>query len=591
MRHDPKLGWDATSQEISIVEPEKLSLARELLTFLVRTLKTMFLYPQNNPIPSEFRNSLFEKFTRFLDEYEELKLVADQGKLLLQGEVVHEDTGHEEGIALAMYRDGIREMVFKEGLSAEELRNFLEAIKCSLQGETAEDDLVTLLWERDFLHIRYTVIEQASDLPEPILLESATVEDFEKIYYSEVSLTDQSPLSTERLGLEVSELVSAEIANLLKNMGSFQKEELAEINSLLQVERFYRRQAEVITLLFEIIYQEEQLAGFSETLGLVQKVSDQFLAGRRFDLAVELLRQLKKAQEYYLGRSDSRAEKLRLAVERLGEKEQFSKLTEMLNHEKQLPAEQVYQYLVLLSPLVIPSLIQMLGELKTFASRKLLCQVLEFYAHNQLEQVAKGILDKRWYVVRNLAMVLGRTKDPRILSHLKRTLKHSDFRVRKESILALSRLNTREANLLLIESLSDPDRKIRLSATRVLAAAREKVAFLPLWKQITAKDFIERGEDEIKETFQALVLVDQEESLKYILEYLRKFHLWQRGRHLECKLLALEALEKSSSPNLSSCFEKITSLRNRAVSNTARRILQLLEARSRRKEELDAQPA
>src|SRR3990172_11445186 len=190
---DYKTNLEISSQEVSIVGPEKLRQVRELISFLTRTLKTMFLYPQNNPIPKEFKKNLYEKFCHFLDEYEELKFVAEQNKLLLLGELIHEDASGEEGIALAMYRDGIREIVIKNGLKAEELEDFLEALKTSLQSKSVDDDLVTLLWEKDFLHLRYTVVEQASDLPEPIVLESGSSVEFEKIYYSEVSLADEKP--------------------------------------------------------------------------------------------------------------------------------------------------------------------------------------------------------------------------------------------------------------------------------------------------------------------------------------------------------------------------------------------------------------
>ena len=584
---ETRTSWEITSQEVSLVAPEKLRMVKEFLAFAVRTLKTMLLYPQNNPIPSEFKKNLFEKFSNYLDEYEELKLVAEQNKILLSGEVVHEDPPQEEGLALALYRDGIRELIFKNGLKLEELENFLEAIKVALQSKSGEDDLVTLLWEKDYLHLRYTVIEQASDLPEPLLLESTSTEELEKIYYSEISLGEEelAPLQEGKPMLELADLVSEEIARLLKNITSFEREELAEINSLLQIERFYRRQAEAIPILFEILLQEEDSAGFNEVLSLIEKILEEFLADCRFDLAAEVLKQYRKNQEDFRGRLPARADRLALAVEHWGEKDQLSKLAGLLNQDKELPTDQIYQYLVLLSPNSIPQFIGLLGELRTFSSRKLLCQVLEYFAHNHLEQVASGIYDKRWYVVRNLAMILGRTQDPRIATYLKRTLKHSDFRVRKETILALSRLNTAEANLLLVESLADPDRKIRINATRALAAAREKKALEPLWLQINRPDFWERGEDEIKESFEALVSIGEEEGLEYVYNYIRKFQLWHRARYQECKLLALKALEKSSNPNLSGYLEKMTKLKNKTIRTAARRLLDHLTAKSQRKKE------
>jgi len=582
-----KTGGEFAAQEVSLVAPEKLRSAKELLSLLARTLKTMFLYPQNNPIPQEFKRNLFEKFSQYLDEYEDLKLVTEQGKILLSGEVVYEDAGGEEGIALAMYRDGIREIVFQEGLKLEELENFLEAVKISLQSKSGEDDLVTLLWEKDFLHLRYAVVEQASDLPEPLVLESTSTEEMEKIYYSEISLdeTEFTPSEEGKPLVEPQDLASEEVARLLQNIGSFQKEESAEINSLLQIEKFYRRQAEVIPILFEILVQEEELAGFTEVLSLAEKVSDEFLSGRRFDLAAELLKQIRKSQEYFKERSQVRADKLSSAIERKGDKASLDKLVDFLNQEKEYPTEQIYQYLVLLSTSAIPNLIAMLGELKTFSARKLLCQVLEYFAHSHLDQVASGLQDKRWYVVRNTVMILGRTQDPKMAAYLKKTIQHADFRVRKETVLALSRLGSSEAGLLLMEGLKDSDRKIRIYALRALAAAKEKKALDPLWQQINAKEFLERGEDEIKETWEALILVGEEQGLEYVYKYLQKFSLWRRTRILEIKLLALKAMEKSNHPDLVTYLEKIARLKNKSISIMAQTLLEHVSARGQRRKE------
>ena len=582
-----RTGFGILTQEVSLVSPEKLRLVRDLLTFMVRTMKTMLLYPQNNPIPHEFRKNLHEKFSLYLDEYEELKLVAEQGKLLLSGELVHEDPPQEEGIALAMYRDGIREIFFRSGLKLEELVNFLEAVKVSLQSKSGEDDLVTLLWEKDFTHLRYTVIEQASDLPEPIQLQSTVSEDFEKIYYSEITLGDQE-LSAVEEGkpiIDLHDLASEEIARLLKNITAFEKEELAEINYLLQIEKFYRKQSEVAPILFDILVQEEEQAGFDEALRLIEKVLDEFLAGRRLDLAAEVLKQFRKQQEYFAGRSEARAQRLSVALERAGDKSRFERLVTLMNQDREAVTQQIYQYLVLLAPAAIPNLIWMLGELRHFSARKLICQALEYFAHSHLEQVAAGMHDKRWFVVRNLAMVLGRTQNPKIVPHLKKSIRHADFRVRKESILALSRLNSKEASQLLIESLKDSDRKIRLYATRALAATREKEAFEPLWREINSRGFAERGEDEIKEAFEALVLIGEEEGLEHVLSYIKKINFWQKGRYQECKLLALRALEKSGNPNLAGFLEQIARLKNRAIRQSAKQILEHVNLRNQRKRE------
>ncbi|MCI0531554.1 MAG: HEAT repeat domain-containing protein [candidate division Zixibacteria bacterium] len=576
--------WSILSEEIVTVTPEMAATAKDLLAYVVRTLKTMLLYPQNNPIPGEFKKNLFDKFSKYLTGYDELTLLADQNRIQLGSELIHEDNSQEEGVALLMYRDGIREISFSKGLTFEEMENFLNALKTALQSKSGDDDLVTLLWAKDFLHLKYTVVELTTDLPEPKLLDTKTAELNEKIYYSEVSLDgrDLPPVPDGEPLLEISEFSSAEIARLLKNVASFQQEELAEINTLLQIENFYHGQAEVIPILFEILEQEKDFGEFQLVLGLVQNVHDQFVSGAKFDLAGQVLTSLKKSRQHYSAASEDKAEKLKQALERCGDKIHLDKIAEWLNQEMQNDLEHLYQYLIVLEPEAVTRLVEMLAELKFFSARKMLCRVLEHFSKSNLDLVASGLDHRRWYVVRNVVLTLGKVKDPRIITELKKTLKHSDWRVRRETILALSKLNTAESKLLLVESLKDADRKIRIQAVRALAYSQEKRALEPLWLQVNNAKFLERGEDEVKEIFDALVVIDQELGLEYLFRYIQKFHFWYRNRYLAFKLLALKAMQKSDSPQLRGCLERITHMGNRSLRSQAKVLLERINLKTQK---------
>ena len=114
----------------------------------------------------------------------------------------------------------------------------------------------------------------------------------------------------------------------------------------------------------------------------------------------------------------------------------------------------------------------------------------------------------------------------------------------------------------------------------------------PLWQQINAKEFPERGEDEIKETWEALILVGEEQGLEYVYKYLQKLPFWRRKRILEIKLLALKALEKSNHPDLVTYLEKISRLKNKSISIMAQTLLEHVLARGqRRKEEENVTPS
>ena len=65
----------------------------------------------------------------------------------------------KESLAFLFYRDGIREIRFHKGLEAREVYDFLSIVRKSDLVNRMEDDLVTLLWEKDFSHISFTSLD------------------------------------------------------------------------------------------------------------------------------------------------------------------------------------------------------------------------------------------------------------------------------------------------------------------------------------------------------------------------------------------------------------------------------------------------
>ena len=107
---------------------ELIKAAQEVVNLLIKAIKIFCIYPPDNPIPKEFRHNLFRKLTEFLEENEELKLRIDQSRLLFEDKVILKEEKKDEGVAFALYRDGIRELSFHKGLEQEELFSILEAI-------------------------------------------------------------------------------------------------------------------------------------------------------------------------------------------------------------------------------------------------------------------------------------------------------------------------------------------------------------------------------------------------------------------------------------------------------------------------------
>ena len=128
------------------------------LQILVRTIKAHRMYLSNNPTLHKFQADLEARTWSVLKEVGDLPLTVQQFDFLFENYSVYHNAAKEESLAFRFYSDGVREITLREGLEPQELRGFVEVLKRATDVATGQDDVVTLLWERDFRHIEYAYI-------------------------------------------------------------------------------------------------------------------------------------------------------------------------------------------------------------------------------------------------------------------------------------------------------------------------------------------------------------------------------------------------------------------------------------------------
>lgn len=556
-------------------DTQKIKAAADLIGFLVRALKTMFLYPQNNPIPQDFKKNLFAKFTNFLEHYDELVLRLEQNQFLCDGEAIYQDPSIEEGIAIVLHRDGVRQLAFSKGLTEVELYNFLDILK-RLNRISSEDDSVTLLWEQDFSHIHYLVVDSYIDSYQPKLSETPATENLEKLYYSEINMAEAGAgVSSETQNI----LSSPEMSVIFNNLDTFDPDELDEINKLLESDNSYSGADEVVLILFEILAQEQELNEYHDTVALLEKALDSFFNLGNISSACLLVKKLKEEEQSQKLTSKTKADRLKTAMEKAGDKERIYKLARLLNENKSVDIKLVKQYLEILPASAISSLIYLLGELNHFAARKVVCEVLEGFGASHLDLIANGIFDSRWFVVRNIVWVLGNLRTPKSYEHLKRTLRHSDSRVRRESIVSLAKIGTPQAYDYLIAILADPERKIRSLALKALVAGKVKNVLNPLWEMVSDKKFRERGPEEKKDVIEAIAAIGEEEGSLLLKKLIRKRNWFQKSYWRELKQMAVKALERYPNAATLGILYELESKAPRFLSPVVKTALKRVEAK------------
>jgi len=155
---------DKAPRQYSPEERQRIERVKKLMFDLSKTVRSYTLYNQNNEAIKKFIQQLFENLTSFLEQEEVLNLRIRPETILFDDAIVYENNNLEESIATKLYKDGLKELVFQRGLEKKDLVDFIDILNADLdRPEFFDEDIVSLMWERDFERISYFVIEGFSD--------------------------------------------------------------------------------------------------------------------------------------------------------------------------------------------------------------------------------------------------------------------------------------------------------------------------------------------------------------------------------------------------------------------------------------------
>jgi HEAT repeat protein len=131
--------------------------------------------------------------------------------------------------------------------------------------------------------------------------------------------------------------------------------------------------------------------------------------------------------------------------------------------------------------------------------RMRLLDVLTQIGKEATDLIAKRMEDDRWYVRRNVCLLLARVGDQATMSVLLPCLKDRDPRVRIEAVKGISDLGKQDAEEALIDAMSDKDYQVKEEVVRNLGRVGEKKAMLALTMMLDRRSLFGGGErDEVR---------------------------------------------------------------------------------------------
>ncbi len=196
-------------------------------------------------------------------------------------------------------------------------------------------------------------------------------------------------------------------------------------------------------------------------------------------------------------------------------------------------AKQVRACLQLLADDLVAPLVRVLGTESRGVVRAMICDLLASIGADRLNELGAFVTDARWYLVRNVAEVLGRMRSSGAVPYLGQLVHHPDYRVRRETLNALASIGTEEAQTLVAGFLDDADERLRMRALQSLDTWEAWKAMPKLLAIVERRDLWNRQFEMKRAALEALARLGAKQCLPGIKKIARAGFVWGvRGREL-----------------------------------------------------------
>jgi hypothetical protein len=527
---------------------EKVKSTKSLIQTFLQTLKAFRLYEANHPILSKFLERLRKDFDQYFGEFDSFSLQVGEHRLYYRGNIVYENKDVKESLAFVFFKDGIRELQFSKGLEFKEMIDFLNIVRKGDLLNRMEDDLVTLLWEKDFSHITFTAVDEF--LEGSATLVPATEEDLIKGSEYKGSLEDGLQ---EKVG--EAETPSLPIEGLERAINPAPGQSLVQACQLTPEEREAidreARQEEqpdyifiLINNLIEILlHLGEDVDAYENMISYFDRVIEYLLEQKEVGKAVALLSSLNETMDSIMMK-----DRQIFAIQRIVQNSCNPHSIELLgkamkgNGEAHAESESILEYLRLLTKQAVEPLCLLLGEVESGRWRKTICERLVALCREGIQPLSKFLSDHNPMLVCHILYILGSIGDPSAVNYLGDLVTHKDLKVREETLQVLNKFGENGKDLMqrfLLDSVSG----IRSRAALLLARNAKDESVKPLTEIILSEDFYKRDYKEKASFFRALGETGSKEVIPILEGIVKKKRLFQREKWNEMRQCAVNTLK------------------------------------------------
>lgn len=534
----------------------------------LRTFRAAQLYRTNNLVYREALDGLKAAFPPVWEALQELTIDVTEDSFLWEDTPVLSERNRGESVVWALFKDGIRSLTFSPGVEEREIVALLRAILRARElGTEAPDDLLTLMWQGDYQHIRYTFVELGQD-EAPALQPAGSSPD------SGLRDTIQMRVAEEVTDMLVAGGLSTERPPEHSDAFLLDDADIAYLRG--EVEREYKQDlgGNVMAMLFEILELQTATSVRTDVIFILKEFFTHMLGVGDLRGVALLLRKMDALLNRAPKLSRAHLAALREIPRMINQPGALDLVLKTLDSATDLVDDQDVSGLFReLDHETLVTMLSSLSQMTTRRARFLVRQAIQQVAQAHPERLSRALeVDDEAVLLEALHMAAESKATP-LVPQLGFLLEHTNNEIRRATVDALATADSAEALRQLDRAVDDADHEVRVAAMQRLVDRRHRPV-LPKIEAVVIHRGL-RGADlrEKMPFFEAYGLLAGDQGVDPLFAILQGTGLFRRKDDAETRACAALALGKIGTTAARDALRSARSAKEPLVRNAISRAL------------------
>src|SRR6266478_4141904 len=555
----------AKTEERGLPEPSfPIVYVTELLKAFVKAVRAHQLYLPNNPMHARSLEAVREAFAKLWQQTDEIDLQVVETRLEWEGRVVLDEEGRtSDNIAWLLYKDGIRELKMLEGFEQEELGVFFNLLQRVRKATDDDDDLLTLMWEREFVTLQYRYVD--------LTQESGTgIESMERAEQKEKIL---SPAQAEA-GLESTQSSIAKMDEFDQTLYFLDDGEVEYLHNEIKREFATDLRPAVIASLLDTFETQKDPTVREEICGLLDYFLLVLLATAQYRNAAYLLREAGVTANRAAEVLEPQKQRLIQLGELMSDPKPLGQLLQALEDSPlRAPQRELDELFGILQPRALETILSWIGRSSNPPLKMLLEVGATRLASSNSAELIRLIGSEDEAVVLEAIRRAAALKSPAAVPALGKMLTVGETEMRLAAVTALTNIGSAGAMQMLERGLIDEERDVRIVAVRALGARNARAALPRIEAAIKGKELRESNLTEKMAFFEAYGLLAGDAGVPLLDGLLNAKGFMGRKDDSETRACAAMALGKINSPKAADSLNRAAGEKDVIVRNAVSRAI------------------